>query len=60
MVATRDGEVGLRVHLENAVGGTLCESHTGFEIHDRNVATGWPDCEACIKKTEADKPSWLA
>jgi len=53
MVATRAESGLVRIHLENPTGGTLCGSHAGFETHNRDVATGWPDCQECIKATEA-------
>lgn len=48
-----------RVHLEDTDGKTLCGFLPQY-ITDHNVATGWPDCDECIKKTEADKPAWLS
>lgn len=56
-----DEEKGLRIHLQDGNGGTLCGSHERSGVVDHDVATGWPDCDLCIKKTEeTSKPSWLA
>jgi hypothetical protein len=48
----------IRVHLEAPDGRTLCGFLAQYVI-DRNVATGWPDCNECIKATDAEKPMWL-
>jgi hypothetical protein len=61
-IQTFDGSnKGCRVHLEEKVeGGTLC-GLLRMEVTERNVRTGWPDCDGCIKKTEPEaKPSWQA
>lgn len=51
---------GIRVHLEDKEGGTLC-GLLRLEVTERNVATGWPDCDQCIKTaTEPPKPSFIA
>jgi len=48
----------VRIHLEDSDGRTLCGFLPQYVV-DRNVVTGWPDCNDCITKTET-KPSWQA
>lgn len=47
------------IHLQDAYGGTLCGSHKPNEVIDDHAATGWPDCESCIKKADEARRQYI-
>lgn len=49
----------VRIHLEGKDGKALCGILAQYLV-DHDVATGWPDCNECISKTEQTKPAWQA
>ena len=64
MVATRSaGTERVRIHLEDPNNPLASLCGFGGLIIDRTVATGYPDCDECVKASEkkpGDATPWLS